>query len=296
MQALSDVFNLFRLEAFVYNNAKFCGNWEVPEGELGQTCFHMPTDGECLMIMEDGEEIVVAEGDTVIFPYELPHRLRSLKSSKKEAYFVPYPQAKEEDGMGIICGRFTFEHPSGKHILDQLPPYFIVKNDHSAQWLEPFRQLIIAESLQSNSSAVLNRLSELLFIHSVRQWLEQLQPDIKSSAYQPSSLSLYGDPKIAAAVTLMHQQPNKEWGLEELATAVNMSRTAFAARFKKVSGWTAMQYLTWWRMQLAWQSLASGRTVAQVADEVGYQSEVAFAKAFKREFGVNVGVVRRGRV
>jgi len=92
----------------------------------------------------------------------------------------------------------------------------------------------------------------------------------------------------------MHQHPEQEWTLESLAAVAALSRTAFAETFKAVSGWTPGQYLTWWRMQLAWSLLQSGTKTAEVAHQVGYQSESAFSRVFQKMFAISAGKVRRG--
>jgi len=109
-----------------------------------------------------------------------------------------------------------------------------------------------------------------------------------------SMLALYSDERIALAVAEIHRQPASEWRLEQLAKKAMMSRTVFSEKFKSLSGWTVGQYIAWWRMQLAWQQLRNGDAVANVADNVGYKSEAAFSRAFKKMFEVSPGKVRHG--
>jgi AraC-like DNA-binding protein len=110
-------------------------------------------------------------------------------------------------------------------------------------------------------------------------------------------LALYRNTKLFRAVRAIHSYPERSWTLASLARESAMSRTRFAELFSKEAGITATQYLTWWRMQLAWAKLSSGESVESVSESVGYRSEAAFARAFKKVFGKTVGVVRaRGRI
>jgi len=288
MQVLSELFDLLRLRASVYNNAKFCGEWQGNEHVLGQTCFHMPTEGDCLLKLSKHDDVLLQQGDVVFFPYEIAHVLCPTKTQVvKTPSRVEYPNAKNVEGTGMLCAQFIFEHQGINRVLDQLPSYFIVKNNIATPWLNSLLELIVAESHASNSSIILNRLCELLFMQSLRHFL--------SEAQEPAGfMAIYANQKLNKAVEAIHREPEKPWNLEELAKLVHMSRTTFASHFKLASGWTAMQYLTWWRMQLAWRKLREGNSVASVASAVGYHSDASFSRAFKREFNVNVGQVRKG--
>lgn len=289
MQALSELFDLLRLSASVYNNAKFCGEWQVNEHVLGQTCFHMPTEGECLLKIPKHGDALLQQGDIVFFPYEIAHTLCPTDTQAGVPARVEYPSAKNINGIGMLCGQLMFEHQGTTRVLDQLPSYFIVKNNTETPWLQALLGLIIAESHTSNSSIILNRLCELLFIQSLRHFL--------SHSHEPAGfMTVYANKKLNKAIEAIHRKPEQPWNLEELAKLTNMSRTAFVTHFKLASGWTVMQYLTWWRMQLAWQKLREGSSVTATALAVGYHSDASFSRAFKREFNVNVGQVRKGHL
>ena len=135
---------------------------------------------------------------------------------------------------------------------------------------------------------MLARLSELLFVEAVRDYLAGLPP------VQQGWLAGLRDPAIGRALALMHARLAHPWTSEQLAAEALLSRSAFAERFTTLVGVPPMSYLTVWRMQVAAQSLREGRrSIAQVAAAVGYESEAAFARAFKREMGVNPGEYRR---
>jgi AraC-like DNA-binding protein len=138
---------------------------------------------------------------------------------------------------------------------------------------------------------VLARLSELMFVEVVRRHLATLPPD------QPGWLGGLRDPHVGRALSLLHDRPTEDWSLDELASQVGLSRSALAERFTHFVGTPPMQYLAQWRMQLAAGLLANGSSsVAEVAFAVGYGSEAAFSRAFKRLVGVSPASWRTARV
>lgn len=286
MKALSELFDLLRLRASVYNNSKFCGEWQVSEHVLGQTCFHMPTEGECCLKIPQHEDIILSEGDIAFFPYEIAHVLCPVKLQSGTPSSIDYPSAKNIEGTGMLCGKFDFEHQGVSSVLDQLPSHFVIKNNSETPWLNALLQLIKNESHASNSSIILNRLCELLFIQALRHFLNHTHENT-------GFMTVYSNPKLNSAIDAIHNEPEKAWTIDDLAKLSAMSRTAFSLHFKQASGWTVMQYLTWWRMQLAWQKLREGQSVTSAALAVGYNSDASFSRAFKREFKVNVGQVRK---
>jgi AraC-like DNA-binding protein len=284
---LDCVLRQFRLRSEVYHNARVCGDWVLNEGHPGQTCFHLPTEGACRLLMPGHEPVVLETGDLVIFPRELPHTLLPLHPGEGPQQHLPY-QDSSASGTALLCGRILFQHRGFDHILDALPEVFYIPRSQSQSWLEPMLALMLDESYRTrnSSSIVLDRGSELLFILALRHYVEA-HPE------QVGVLALYSTPRLAAAIEVIHHQPEQKWTLASLARQAGMSRTAFANRFRDVSGWTPMQYLTWWRMQLAWTILQQGTQVAEVAGQVGYQSESAFSRAFQAAFGTSAGRVRQ---
>ena len=128
-------------------------------------------------------------------------------------------------------------------------------------------------------------MGELLFSYALRCYAENFD-------HEKGLLALYAHPKLAPALQAIHEKPAYPWQLANLASECAMSRTQFSNLFTEIADSTAMQYLTWWRMQLAWSELSTGTSVEQVAEAVGYRSSAAFSRAFKSEFGETVGAVR----
>lgn len=287
MEAFSSLIQQLQLSVEVYHNAQVCGDWRIQEHKLGSTCFHMVTLGACQLSVPGHLETELNCGDLVIFPRELPHSMHAMGGDGRQQH-LSYRDAAGLEGTGMLCGSAQFRHRGSQFLLDALPAVFVIPQQHSSDWSQSLLDMIMAESVnpQAGSSGIVDRLSELLFIHALRYYLSN-HPD------QAGVLALYSHPFLAKAVTQIHQDPSANWSLEQLASHAAMSRTRFAESFKQVSGWTAMQYLAWWRMQLAWGILAAGSSVGQAAYLVGYQSEAAFSRAFQKQFQQSPGKVRR---
>lgn len=292
MHPFCDFVRLLRLQVQIYHNAKVCGNWRLSAHTLGATCFHIVTQGDCLLTIPGHlPETRLAAGDLIIFPRELPHSLAPVEQLTGEQSHRSYCDA--DRGTGLLCGEVKLFHLYGDQLLGQLPPYLLVRNGPQAPWLAALLALIVRESEQAAvpppvvSTVLIDRLSELLFTYALRDYLH-------SGAASSGFLGLYAHPQLSRVLAQVHLQPAARWRLDQLAALAGMSRTRFAQTFKAISGWTPNHYLTWWRMQLAWEQLRQGHKVGAVALAVGYQSEAAFSRSFTRHFGVAAGQVRRG--
>ncbi|MDO3385370.1 AraC family transcriptional regulator [Gilvimarinus sp. SDUM040013] len=284
---LCELLKLLRLRAEVYHNAKVCGDWLIPESELGQTCFHLPVEGECLLLIPGEKEQLLQTGDMVIFPRETRHTMLPTKPQTGQQQHLPYSLA-QDNAVAMLCGKVTFEHRAHITLLDALPSHLIVSANDSKSWLPQLLTLIRRESYSVQPNPlVLDRLCELIFIYVLQGF--------SVSTNNGGILKLYSMEKIRPALEAIHRHPERSWTLETLALKCNMSRTVFAKTFSQ-SNWTAMRYLTWWRMQQAWSLLSDGDILLNIAFAVGYRSEAAFSRAFLKEFGLRPGQVRRGKV
>ena len=289
IDAFSQILQLLKLSVNIYHNAKVCGNWSIKEHNLGATCFHMVTTENCVLDVPEHFNGVLNCGDLVIFPRELAHSMTPTTPLKGAQQHLDYRMAKDIEGTGLICGEMRFRHKGSRYILDALPPVFVIRHDASNDWLGYLLKMILAESLNVGpaSKVIVDKLSELLFTYALRQHLT-------GKPGEAGLLSIYGHPRLAKAIDAIHKQPDHEWTLESMAKEAALSRTSFAETFKRVSGWTAGQYLAWWRMQLAWSLLKDGESIAEVANKVGYKSEAAFSRIFQKMFSITAGKVRRG--
>jgi AraC-like DNA-binding protein len=184
----------------------------------------------------------------------------------------------------MICGSFQFDNETRSPLRSILPPLIHLKHEHShlGEWLEPTLKMLALEARQPRpgSETLISRLLDIIFVQALRVWIASEPPT--SGGW----LGALRDPQIGAALSLMHREPQRHWSVENLASEVAMSRSPFAARFTALVGEPPLTYLTNWRMHLAETLLTrEGLNVSQVAGRIGYESEAAFSKAFKRYFG-----------
>jgi AraC-like DNA-binding protein len=284
----NDLLGLVRFEARVYHNAKVCGNWLLREHAPGQTCFHVVTMGSCLVDVPGHLATTMQTGDLLFFTHELPHTMTTPSPGSGPQRHVPYHLAPDEEGTGLLCAEVTYRQRLSEYLLQSLPPVLLIRNEPDNAWLPPLLELIVLESAASRlfGAGITDRLCELLFSYALSHYLAR-HPS------EHSLLSLYIHPRLATVITAIHQYPEAPWTLAKMAQVAAQSRTSFSKSFREISGWTPMQYVTWWRMQLAWEQLQEGKAVGAVAEATGYSSVAAFCRAFKASFEVNAGSVSR---
>ena len=196
-------------------------------------------------------------------------------------------------GALLICGAVSFGHPAARSLVELLPE--IIRIDAAAglaewQWMPALLGLMANETRETRpgGEAVVTRLSDILVIQAIRSWID------RDPAARTGWLGALRDPRIGHAIALIHREPERQWSVAVLAAEVAMSRSSFSARFTELVGESAMQYVSRWRMHLAVDLLRDQQlSVFQVAERLGYRSEAAFSRAFKRFTGTNPGAVRR---
>jgi len=256
--------------------------------------YHLLTHGRAYANIEDGQRIALSAGDIVVFPHGDSHLMGNGRDvePKDNAKFLEeiFSQGLKVARMGgggeitrFICGYLVFDPQLSKSFLGGLPPMFKVSicGDSSGQWLENCIRYSVGQAVDSHSGSeiVVAKLSEALFAETLRRYVDLLPPG------QTGWLAGARDPDIGNALALVHRQPADPWTIAELAKRVGVSRSVLAERFRHFLCIPPMAYLTRWRLQLDAQLLMStSHSVAQIAAEVGYESEPAFNRAFKREF------------
>ncbi len=307
MDVLSSVLKTVKLEGALFHNAEFSAPWRVrnppsclvapylsPEPRH-VIMYHLLLQGRAYANLEHGPRVSLSAGDIVVFPHGDVHILGNGRDIEP----TDYGQIIEENlsqglrltrmgGGGelsrLVCGYLVCDPQLSKAFLSGLPPLFTVhiRNDSSGQWLENSILYSVGQAVDSptGSEIVVAKLSEALFAETLRRYVDLLPPG------QTGWLAGARDPDVGSALALVHRQPSAHWTLAELARRVGVSRSVLAERFRHFLGVPPMAYLMHWRLQLAAQLLASTRhSVAQIAAQVGYESEPAFNRAFKREFG-----------
>ncbi|BAZ11654.1 AraC family transcriptional regulator [Calothrix sp. NIES-4071] len=242
-------------------------------------------------------------GDLVVLPSSLRHVLRDNPESQLTdfdslvASIDERPEVLLSGGEGlpttVIYGRFKFETLRENPLLLALPPLLIVKGEEgrTVEWLDTTLQFMASEMATTRPGAqtVINHLAGILFVQAVRAYIAST--DCSSNRCWLGALT---DSHIGAALNLIHRHPDRAWTVEELAEQVSLSRTTFFVKFRELVGESPNKYLTRWRMHRASQILRSKRmTLSEVASLVGYESEVAFGKAFKQWMGQSPGAYRQ---
>ncbi len=293
MDALNQLLATFRLKTDVINNAQYRGDWAIDTSGTGKASFHIISHADAYIRSDDLDGTVyLEEGDCVLFPRDSKHLLSNvaecnLPSNQETA--VSYEEGLKDDGVGLICGYFHFRQSAASALLDILPDAVLIQRKKAEAGVAILMDLMIRESLRvsAGTEAVVNRLAEALFVIILREHVENSEGGVGLAA------ALH-DQKIHKALAGMQAEPQAKWSVEKLAQLATMSRSAFADRFKSLLGVSPMEYLTQWRMQIAYNLLdEQNLPVLEVADRCGYDSEAAFAKAFKRVMGVGPGAVRQ---
>lgn len=285
---LSVMLSAIHLKVDISVNAQFCGGWLLGQ-KTGDKSFHLVSHGECLFRLDGEEDQILHAGDLIIFMRAVKHELAPFAETVCDEERLGFHDGIKPGTTGILCGSFAYENATSENILNALPPVLVVKqNAKTEAWVNPLIKLIQLESCEPGlgSDLILTQLAKSLLIHSIRAYITTGEFDI-------GILKLIADVKLSKALKKIQNEPELEWTVEQLAKESAMSRTAFATQFKKVSGWAPMEYLTWWRMQTAWSLLAKGESVLCVAEHVGYRSESAFSRVFKKAFGIGPGELRK---
>jgi len=308
VDVLSEVLRIVTLDGAFFYNAEFSAPWGFrspascklaphfsPSGEH-VIIFHLLTEGRGTGMVEGGEKISLVAGDIVVFPHGDPHILangspKKTHDNEKELHAILSQGLKlaRLGGGGemtrFVCGYMACEPRLGQLVLAGLPPIFKVniRDDASGRWLEQSIRFSVDEggAERPGGEAVLAKLSEALFVETLRRYVA-LWPEGRTGW-----LAGARDPEVGRALAMMHRQPSHPWTLADLAKGAGLSRSVFAERFRHFLDAPPMTYLTTWRLQLGARMMRStSLSIIQVAAEVGYESEPAFNRAFKREFGI----------
>lgn len=194
----------------------------------------------------------------------------------------------------VVCGVFQFDHPAAHQLVSILPRMIIIEvwNSPHMDWIQSTLRAMAAEAseLRPGGETVITRLADILVIHVIRSWIAQ------DPAAQTGWLGALQDKQIGRVISRIHREPERAWSLESLASDAAMSRSAFAARFTELVGEPAMHYVTRWRMHLALTWLQEDNMpVGDLSRRLGYESEAAFNRAFKRHIGLPPGAARRNK-
>ncbi|MCC7381900.1 MAG: AraC family transcriptional regulator [Deltaproteobacteria bacterium] len=301
---LGEALHFLRMSGTFYCRSELTSPWALAlPPRSGCLSFHVVMSGRCQLEVEGAAVSTLQPGDLALVPHGEGHRLTSapgvpaprLDELRHERISERYAILRHGGGgtaTSLVCGAVRFDHPAAHHLVNLLPKVIHVEASISPQmdWMQSTLRLMAAEAqaLKPGGETVITRLSDILVIQAIRSWIE------RDPVAQTGWLGALQDPQIGRAITLIHREPARDWTLATLASQVAMSRSAFAARFTELVGEPAMHYLARWRMHVAVTWLKEESTgLAEMAARLGYQSEAAFSRAFKRFIGVSPGAVRR---
>jgi len=315
MDVLSDVLRTIRLEGALFLNGDMRAPWcvKIPRsadiaqllkpGARRLAICHLVVQGKCWAQTEGNEPIRVQAGEAIVVPQGDPHVLGSgLQHAAIDIDHVVTPQLPMLDlirygGDGestlIVCSWFAYEGDAPNPMMANLPRLFTtsLRRRATGPWIEQSIGFVLGDAATQapGSEMVAAKVAEVLFAEVLRGYIEA------APAHNPGWLAGLRDPQVSRCLALMHGEPARPWTVEALANEVHVSRSVLAEKFTELVGAPPMQYLTRWRMILAAGMLRNDQaSLARVAEGVGYESEAAFNRAFKREYGVSPGHWRQG--
>ncbi|HEU0202613.1 MAG TPA: AraC family transcriptional regulator [Burkholderiaceae bacterium] len=322
MDALSGVLKSVRLEGAVFLNAEFTAPWCI-RGRFGLArarqrlpaadhvvFFHFLVEGCCKIRLVDdvgaiARALDVTAGDVVLLPQDDRYLMGSDlhvapmdtdnvddAAAAAEPEFIQMRHGGGGAPTRFVCGYLGCNKNVSRPLMSALPRLLCIPigDGHAITLLRDLLWVGVRESLapRPGAESMLAKLAELVFVEALRRYAEGLPPEVTGW------LAAMRDAYIGHALALLHEEPSRRWTVDELAREVALSRSALAERFSALVGEPPMQYLTRWRLALAAQALRSGaESIARIASSSGYETEAAFNRAFKREFGTPPAAWRR---
>jgi AraC-like DNA-binding protein len=301
---LGEALHFLRMNGAFYCRSELTAPWGMTLHAMpGFLWFHVVTNGRVLIEVGDAHSIWLQPGDLALVPHGNGHRLSSEPGVAAPGIFEldrEQPSDRYEilrHGAGgapttLFCGAVRFDHPAARNLVGILPEtiHIDAADTPRASWMQSVFRLMAVEAreFRPGGEAVITRLADILVIQAIRAWIET------APAARSGWLGALQDPQIGRALALIHRDPARAWTVASLASELAMSRSSFAARFTELVTEPAMHYVTRWRMYVAQNALETeGATVGELADRLGYRSEAAFARAFKRVVGSPPGAVRQ---
>jgi len=317
MDAFSETLRVVRMVGAIFVNAKFTAPWAyqsvsaetagplLEPGAERVVIFHMITEGECFLEFPGEPPVRLSAGDVVVFPKGDAHRMSSApgvpagRGNRIDVILARRPRQLIYGGGGVatrlVCGYLACDARLAELLFNGLPSVLKVnvRGSNAGIWLESSVRYALAEarSPRPGGAGVLAKLAEVLFIEVLRLYMSE-QTDGRTGW-----LAGVNDRVVGSALQAMHSRPAHAWTLDELAREAGASRSVLAERFQTMVGSSPIQYLTQWRMLLASNLLCrSNAPLARIAEEVGYQTDTAFSRAFRREFGAPPAAWRRDQL
>ncbi|RZI96900.1 MAG: AraC family transcriptional regulator [Variovorax sp.] len=316
MDALSETLRVVHLVGAIFINARFTAPWcyQSPPADMAApflepgaervVIFHLITEGECWCELGGDAPVRLVAGDAIVFPQGDAHRMASTpglppaRGAPLDQVLARRPRQLAYGGGGattrLVCGYLACNARLAQLLLAGLPPLLKVnvRGSNAGMWLESSVRYALAEarSPRPGGEGVLAKLAEVLFIEVLRLSMNE------HADGRTGWLAGVGDRIVGAALHAMHKRPAQAWSLDDLAHEAGTSRSVLAERFAQLVGSSPIQYLTQWRMLLAANLLCrSNAPLISIAQDVGYQTDTAFSRAFRREYGTPPAAWRRSQ-
>jgi AraC-like DNA-binding protein len=302
MDILAEVLDRVRLGGTLLFHFELGHPWSLALPQRPYALFHYLSRGSATLVLEQGQELLMTEGDFVVISRGEPHK---LYSDRRTPPFSVVDLDRSSAHVGVvrhggsappyatmICGKFTLARPSRGSVLELLPPVLLLKPMEDGEWLEAILRRMVSESARARpgQGVALSRLTEVLFVEVLRSWIKSLGPG------EGGWLGAMADPHIGPALRLIHERPDLAWTLDDLGQRVGLGRSAFSARFTRLVGQSMYRYLIARRMsEAAFLLETSDEGIARIATCVGYETTAAFSKLFHRHHGLSPGRYRATR-
>ena len=294
---------MLRLNGSLYCRSELTAPWGIDMPSFdGYMIFHVVTSGHCWLEIEGEEPRLLQQGSLTLVPHGNGHCIRSSPGARAMPLFdIPVERVSDRyevmryggdgDLTQLTCGVVSFDQLAGQQLVAQLPEVLQIDSwdEEEDSWLQSTLRFISREAreLRPGGETVITHLADILIIQAIRSWIDQ------APEADQGWLAALRDKQVGRALAAIHREPEKDWTVDSLAREVGMSRSGFSARFTSLVGESAKRYLTQWRMQLARAQLQqTSDSLSVLADRLGYQSEAAFCRAFKRVYGVPPGSFR----
>jgi AraC-like DNA-binding protein len=298
-----EILHYLQLDGIYYSRSTLGGeDWGIELPVFDNTSmFHIVTNGSCVVEIND-TAITLNAGDLVFISKATGHTVKGSKHAKAiDLFSLPIQQISPhyetielnpdgENKTTILCGVVRISHPAGEMLIDEMPDLIHIKQqDHMfGDMIGEIVRLIFREASGNfiGGETVITRLADVLLIQAIRSWVEN--PDDLKGKW----LNALNDKRIGKALAFIHSKPEHAWTIESLGKEVGMSRTAFSNRFNKLVGESVLSYMTRWRMNLAVMKIRNGKRVdLDLVESLGYKSESAFRRTFKKVMGMNISEV-----
>ena len=288
--------NSLELQTTLFHLGQYCGSWQASTAGLARAGFHVLLNGSCwLHLPQTGQRHALQSGDAVFFLRDTPHLLSPHADAKLAAQTPKMPMAPFDASVpcstALACGFFEFRAPLNSIFLSSFPDYVIVSGQSGTlQEIKPIFDLILAEAQRSPDpdapSPLITRLVDLMFFYVIRHLCQR--QEVSAGLW-----AVLARPEFSVLLEAIVRQPDHDWTVEAMADLTCMSRTRFFKHFSATVGTSPSHFLAQIRMKLATQRIEEGMPLSRAAQSVGYQSDAAFSRAFKKITGTLPGTLRR---